>query len=156
MKDDLLIRIQAWCAKAERSSAEASALLLRWGVSPEEIQAYLDRLVADNFIRDDRYAESFVLEKWRLQGWGKVKIAHALSAKGFGEEAIATALLAIPEADYALYREELMLARAKSLSPAPRALQAGKLFSFAMRRGLEEEWIKTWLQAQGYLDEMLE
>ena len=58
------------CARSEKSSGDALRLMQRWGVDPSARQGVLQKLLADRFIDDSRYAEAFVRDKIRLSGWG--------------------------------------------------------------------------------------
>lgn len=49
----------------------------------------LQRLIADRFIDDRRYAEAFVREKTSLSSWGEYKIRATLKRKGISDEIIA-------------------------------------------------------------------
>ena len=154
MNEDLLNRLQAWCAKAERSSAEVTARLTRWGVATDEIPQYIEKLTEDKFIDDARFLGSFVLDHWRIQGWGKIRIAATLAEKGFEEADVDRALRLIPDDDYDTFRQALMMEKAKSLPFAPPLGQAQRLLSFALARGLEEEWVREWLEGMGYFDDV--
>ena len=57
-----LIRL---CARSEKSSGDALRLMQRWGVEPSARQGVLQKLLADRFIDDNRYAEAFVRDKIR-------------------------------------------------------------------------------------------
>jgi SOS response regulatory protein OraA/RecX len=74
-----LIRL---CARSEKSSGDALRLMQRWGVKPSARQGVLQKLLADRFIDDNRYAEAFVRDKIRLSGWGARKIRTSLRLKG--------------------------------------------------------------------------
>ena len=74
-----LIRL---CARSEKSSGDALRLMQRWGVEPSARQGVLQKLLADRFIDDNRYAEAFVRDKIRLSGWGARKIRTSLRLKG--------------------------------------------------------------------------
>ena len=83
------------CARGERSTGDAMRLMRTWGVPEGERQAVVDRLVAQRFIDNSRYAEVNVREKSRLSGWGARKIAMQLRTKGVEKEIIAEALATI-------------------------------------------------------------
>ena len=70
------------CARSEKSSGDALRLMQRWGVEPSARQGVLQKLLADRFIDDNRYAEAFVRDKIRLSGWGARKIRTSLRLKG--------------------------------------------------------------------------
>ena len=69
------------CARAERSSGDAMRLMASWQVPPQEREGVLQRLKADKFIDDRRYAEAFVREKINLSAWGRYKIAARVLPK---------------------------------------------------------------------------
>lgn len=80
------------CARSEKSSGDALRLMQRWGVEPSARQGVLQKLLADRFIDDSRYAEAFVRDKIRLSGWGARKIRTSLRLKGIAGETIDRAL----------------------------------------------------------------
>ena len=53
----------------------------RWGVEPSARQGVLQKLLADRFIDDNRYAEAFVRDKIRLSGWGAARSAPRSGSK---------------------------------------------------------------------------
>lgn len=80
------------CARAERSSGDAMRLMASWQVPPQEREGVLQRLKADKFIDDRRYAEAFVREKINLSAWGRYKILAALRRKGIAESTVNEAM----------------------------------------------------------------
>ena len=86
--DQALQSLMRECARSERSSGDALRLMKRWGVSDEDAQKVLARLLAERFIDDSRYAEAFVRDKLNLSGWGAYKIKSALRAKGVSKDII--------------------------------------------------------------------
>ncbi len=90
--EEALSSLMRQCARAEKSSGDALRLMSRWGVDPEKRSGVLERLVADKFIDDRRFAESYVREKLNLSGWGARKIAMTLKTKGVAESIISETL----------------------------------------------------------------
>ncbi len=80
------------CAKAEKSSGDAMRLMARWGVDPTRRAEVLERLIADRFIDDRRFAEAYVREKLNLSGWGERKIASSLKVKGISSSIVSELL----------------------------------------------------------------
>ena len=87
--EQALASLQRLCARAERSSGDALRLMATWEVDPAKRQEVLQRLIADRFIDDRRYAEAFVREKTSLSSWGEYKIRATLKRKGISDEIIA-------------------------------------------------------------------
>ena len=146
----LLQRITAYCAESERCTHDAVAKLKSWGASPEEIDDLLQKLYAEKFIDDKRFAQSYVSEKWNLDKWGKIKIANGLEAKVIDEKIIQDSLDTISDEEYMQGLNELLLKKSKEISAGKSAGDARKLMSFALSRGFEEELVMEWLEGQGY------
>lgn len=106
--DEAYASLTRLCARAEKSSGDALRLMATWGVAESERRRVLQRLIAQRFIDDTRYASAFVREKTRLSGWGAYKIRTALQRKGLAPEVIDEALAAIdPETSSTRLRTQL-------------------------------------------------
>ncbi|MFI3280359.1 MAG: regulatory protein RecX [Rikenellaceae bacterium] len=90
--EEALSSLMRQCARAEKSSGDALRLMARWGVEQERRAEVLERLIAEKFIDDRRYAEAYVREKLNLSGWGARKISSALKAKGIAQSIITESL----------------------------------------------------------------
>ncbi|MEG1608014.1 MAG: regulatory protein RecX [Mucinivorans sp.] len=80
------------CAKMERCESDAVRSLYRWGVEKQHHREILDKLVAEKFIDQNRYARGYISEKLAAGNWGRSKIAYALNAKGIEKEIIESTL----------------------------------------------------------------
>lgn len=126
------------CARSERSSGDALRLMKRWGVSDEDAQKVLARLLSERFIDDRRYAEAFVRDKLNLSGWGAYKIKSALRAKGVSKEIIdEVAAQMIEAADMRERLEEIMVRRLRTLKYSSPYDAKTKLIRFAASRGYD-------------------
>ena len=76
---EALASLMRLCARAERSSGDALRLMQNWGVSKNEQQEVLQRLINERFIDDRRYAEAFVREKIQLSAVVILYFPHALN-----------------------------------------------------------------------------
>lgn len=136
--DQALQSLMRECARSERSSGDALRLMKRWGVSDEDAQKVLARLLAERFIDDSRYAEAFVRDKLNLSGWGAYKIKSALRAKGVSKEIIdEVAAQMIEVADMRERLEEIMVRRLRTLKYSSPYDAKTKLIRFAASRGFD-------------------
>ena len=88
----LLDRMMVLCSKREYCESDirkklSQAMAKDDGESDiaSDIRAADEIIIAlkkDRFLDDRRYAEAFARDKSSISGWGKVKIRHALAAKG--------------------------------------------------------------------------
>src|SRR5512145_455765 len=77
-----LVKLQEICSRQEKAPADVMTLLKKWGVAPEKQDEILEKLKAERFIDENRYASAFVKDKIRFDHWGTVKIRFHLNHKG--------------------------------------------------------------------------
>lgn len=124
-------------ARAERSSGDALRLMKRWGVDDNDAQRVLQRLIAEQFIDDSRYAAAFVREKINLSGWGSYKIVAALRRKGVDNRIIENALSQYGSVDMEERLQGLLEKKIKTVKYRDTSDLRAKLFRFAASRGYD-------------------
>lgn len=124
-------------ARAERSSGDALRLMKRWGVDDNDAQRVLQRLIAERFIDDSRYAAAFVREKINLSGWGSYKIVAALRRKGVDNRIIENALSQYGSVDMEERLQGLLEKKIKTVKSRDTSDLRAKLFRFAASRGYD-------------------
>lgn len=124
-------------ARAERSSGDALRLMKRWGVDDNDAQRVLQRLIAERFIDDSRYAAAFVREKINLSGWGSYKIVEALRRKGVDNRIIENALSQYGSVDMEERLQGLLEKKIKTVKYRDTSDLRAKLFRFAASRGYD-------------------
>jgi regulatory protein len=107
-------------------------LMRTWGVPEGVRQAVVDKLVAQRFIDNSRYAEVYVREKSRLSGWGARKIAMQLRAKGVDKETIAEALATIDKEEQGSRLAEKLRRKMRSTKAQSDYELRGKLLRYAL------------------------
>lgn len=125
------------CARGERSTGDAMRLMRTWGVPEGERQAVVDKLVAQRFIDNSRYAELYVREKSRLSGWGARKIAMQLRAKGVDKETIAEALATIDNEEQGDRLAEKLRRKMRTTKAQSDYELRGKLLRYALGLGYD-------------------
>ena len=135
-----LSALAALCSRGEQAESDLREKLRKWEVSPADADRIIQRLKEENFLSDERYARAFVRDKARFNGWGRIKIAHALRQKHIDSQWIELALA--DEIDEAAYHDTLIrLMQGKLRSVASREPQAARaaLLRFAASRGFESD-----------------
>ena len=136
------------CSRAEKSTGDARRLMRTWGVPEAEQQEIVDKLVAQRFIDNRRYAEAYTREKSSLAGWGARKIAMQLRQKGVEREII-TQTLVMLDADAQDDKLVEKLQRKLRTTKAANSYELrGKLLRYALGLGYDYE------QAMGALDKI--
>lgn len=135
--EQALESLMALCAKAERSTGDARRLMYRWGVAQQDQGAVIDRLISERFIDDSRYAQAFVREKTRLNGWGAFKIRAALSAKGIDRATIEQALEQIDPQSSKERLKELLAKKSKTVKAANDYDRRAKVIRYGLSLGYD-------------------
>lgn len=125
------------CARGERSTGDAMRLMRTWGVPEGERQSVVDKLVAQRFIDNGRYAELYVREKSRLAGWGARKIAMQLRTKGVEKEVIAEALATIDRDEQGDRLVEKLRRKMRTTKAQSDYEMRGKLLRYALGLGYD-------------------
>lgn len=132
----LTARIEAVCARQEKSPAEVLALLKRWGAEGETAQQILVGLKAGKFVDEERYARAFVQDKVRIEHWGFVKVRLSLRGKGVSVSLADRAIKAFDQEEYRrMVRSELEKKHKLVKAPVRKAWQ--QLARFGAGRGYE-------------------
>jgi regulatory protein len=127
------------CSKSEKCSADLIAGFKKAGLTEDQIKSALEYLIKEKFIDNQRYADNFVNDKFRLNKWGRIKIAYMLRQKHIDEQLIENSLAGIEEEDYEETLRELLRNKAKSIKGAGNHERKGKLAVFAQGRGFESD-----------------
>lgn len=131
----------ALCSRAEKSPASMRKKLIQWGLSSEDAEQVLQQLFQDTFLDEERFAASYVRDKFRFNRWGRVKIAFHLKAEGISSPMIATALDEIDEDDYRNTLTDLLADKIRKTKAANQYDLKAKIFRFAQSRGFEQDLI---------------
>lgn len=132
-----LNRAAALCARSEQATGDMREKLMTWGLSCADAHEILRQLTEQGFLNEHRFARAYVKDKFTLNGWGKIKIAHQLRLKGIPTEVIDEAMDAIDDDAYRERLIELLRNKWRSVkSREPRAAWAA-MMRFASSRGFE-------------------
>ena len=137
----LLNKAATYASRCEHCESEVREKLLTWGGSCEEADEIIAYLIEERYIDNQRYANSYVKDKFRFNHWGKYKIGMMLRAKNIGNEEIDEALGLIDEEEYLEKLQQILKDKLRSLKYSSEYEKKGKLFKFAQSRGFESSAI---------------
>lgn len=125
-------------ARSEKSTGDAQRLMRTWGVPEAEQRGVLEKLIADRYIDNRRYAEAYAREKSRLAGWGERKIAMQLRMKGVERETISAVLAEVLQDDSMAERlQEKLEKKLRTVKAANDYELRGKLLRYALGLGYD-------------------
>jgi len=137
------------CSRSEKCISEIQEKLKLFGLSVEESEPVIKKLVDEKYIDDERFARAFVKDKFRFNHWGKQKIEYMLRAKKINQEILELAFEEIEDEGYADELLKLLTDKAKSIKFKDQYDKRNKLMRFAMGRGFESGKIYAALKELG-------
>lgn len=132
-----LNKAMALCAGSEYCSSEILAKLHSWGLGADDSDEVIRLLKKENFINEERYAGSFVKDKFRYNKWGRIKIASHLRAKNIPSEIIKNALDTIDNESYNKTLGELITSHRRLVKAKNQFDLKAKLLRFGLSKGFE-------------------
>ena len=145
-KDQAILSIKRFCAYQERAQQEVRDKLYEYGMSKDQVEEILSDLISENFLNEERFAMQFAGGHFRIKGWGKVKINHALKQKRVSAYNIKKALQSIDLDAYEKTLESLATKKWNSLKGERGLSKMAKTQAFLYQRGFEPQLIRPVLQ----------
>lgn len=142
-KEQILIKMEALCARSEQCSFDIEIKLRRAGLPYLQCAEIIESLQERRFIDDRRFAIAFVNDKYRFARWGKRKIKIALTQKRITGETASEAIESIDMDEYVGILRELIIAKTRSIIEGNTFEGRTKLFRFAASRGFEPDLISN-------------
>src|SRR3546814_16011389 len=114
----------------------SSVLLYAIGVSSSLVEEVIVELIQQDFINEERFARAWAGGKFRLKGWGRIKIKRGLQLKRVSDYCIRAGLSEIDEAEYRERLRSLLDAKLRGSPKVNTFLQLKKAADYAITRGL--------------------
>jgi regulatory protein len=134
-------KIRRYCAYQERSHQEVRLKLYEYGLHLTVVDEIITGLITEGFLNEERFAKAFAGGKFRMKKWGRIKIAHALEAKGVSRNCIAIGLREIDEATYLATLRELLKEKSETLEHDNVYAHRDGLSKYAIQKGYEPELV---------------
>lgn len=91
-KEEALDRIQRYCAYQDRCHQEVRTKLLSLKIYGDWLEEIMSELIKQDFLNEERFAKNYARGKFRIKGWGKVRIVSELKKRRISEYCIRKAL----------------------------------------------------------------
>lgn len=138
-------KIQHYCSIQERCRFQVVKKLYTFGAVTSQISDVLVELQQDNFLNEERFARSYCSGKFKINKWGKQKIAFELSKLQISKHYIRKGMTEIDEKDYFFVMKELAKKKYNSLSGTDRFKNKKKVANYLLNKGFESELIWTYV-----------
>lgn len=142
-----LEKIRHYCGYQERNHREVREKLFSMGLYAQQVEEIIGSLISDNFLNEERYALAFAGGKFRMKGWGKVKIRYEMKQQGISDYCIKKALQSIDEEAYAdMLQKHFQLKAATLKSEKNHFIKKTKIRNFLLQKGYESDLINELLK----------
>ena len=127
----------ALCARGEHAERDIRSKLETLGLTLNNIDTIITQLKRENFLDETRYARAYCHDKLHFNGWGKLKIAYMLKAKGVSEACIEAATAEIDNEQDREILKKLLAAKWRKVSHKEARQARAAIVRFATGRGFE-------------------
>jgi regulatory protein len=135
-------KIEQYCAYQERSHQEVRDKLYGMGLHRNDVDEIITNLITDGFLNEERFAKAFAGGKFRMKKWGRIKISHALEAKGVSKNCIRIGLKEINDNDYIVTLRALLKDKCGSQQENNNIyVLRDRLSKYAIQKGYEPELV---------------
>ena len=151
-ENEAYLTLAALCAQAEHCQYEMTEKMRRWEL-PDEAQArIMQRLVAERFVDDERFARAFVKDKIRYNKWGRRKVEQALWQKHISDDVRQQVLAEVADDEYLAILRPLLKQKRKTVKAQSDYELNQKLCRFALSRGFTFDIIRQCLDVDDIED----
>lgn len=136
--DSALEKIKHFCGYQERNHREVKEKLFSFGLYKDQVEGLISILIQEDYLNEERYAMAFARGKFRMKGWGKIKIKYELKQQQISDYCIKKALNSIDEEEYIKTFTKVFDNKMKNLKSEKNSfIKKKKLQNFLLQRGFE-------------------
>jgi regulatory protein len=138
-KEQIIFKLEAFCAYQERCTQEVRTKLERLGADESLSIEVIKHLKETRFLDEKRFVEAYVQGKLRIKKWGRQKIKAALFQKRIDAKLIQEGIYAfISDEEYQQVIESLIERKNRELSSEKNPqIKKQKLMRFLLSRGFQ-------------------
>ncbi|NCI47852.1 regulatory protein RecX [Sediminibacterium soli] len=130
-------KIRGYCAYRERCHSEVREKLYSFGLRRNEVETLISRLIEEDVLNEQRFADLFAGGHFRQKRWGRQKIVYALRQKKVSEPVIKKALKEIDGPDYTTSLQKLARVKWQALKGEQYLTRQAKTMAYLLQKGYE-------------------
>lgn len=134
-------KLEYYCAYQDRCHQEVYQKMFSFSLSSDEKDELMVYLIDNNFLNEERFAQSFTRGKHNYKKWGKIRIVNELKARNISSTIIKIALKEINDSLYFETFNELANKHWESISESNLMKKRKKFCDYFIRKGWENDLI---------------
>lgn len=140
MREEALAKLRRYCDYQDRCHREVRDKLLSLKVYGEDHAWVVGELLSGGHLNEERFARSFVRGRFRMKGWGRIRLDRELREREIGDYLRRKAMEEIDEEEYERTLESILERHLRGSAPdTPRAEAFNSARQVALRKGYESE-----------------
>lgn len=134
-------KLERYCAYQERCHKDVTSKLKEMRMIPEAIDQIITHLIQENYLNEERFAQSFARGKFNIKKWGRNRIVNELKQRHISSYNIKSALAEIDDALYLETLDNLAKKRVDALKETDIQKRRRKLADYLLYRGWESHLV---------------
>jgi regulatory protein len=134
-------KLESYCAYQERCHKEVVQKLRGMSMIPVAIDEIVAHLIQENYLNEERFAQSYARGKFNIKKWGRNRIVNELKFRGVSKYNIKTALKEIDENQYHITLDALAKKRLSQIKEKEQQKRRKKLADYLLYRGWESNLV---------------
>lgn len=139
--EEAKVKLHGYCAYQERSHQEVRRKLDSLGVYGAPAEEIIADLITAGYLNEERFAKAFAGGKFRIKGWGRIRIQRELETHGVSKNCIRAGMKEIEEDDYKRTLEKILRKKAASLVNDMAIVRRDKVARYGISKGYESELV---------------
>jgi len=139
-------KLEGYCAYQERCHKEVVQKLRDMKMIPQAIDEIISHLIQENYLNEERFAQSFARGKFNIKKWGRNRIINELKFRGISKYNVKTALKEIEDDIYLETLDKLAKKRLASIKETNKQKKRKKLADYLLYRGWESNLVYSKLK----------
>lgn len=134
-------KIEGYCAYQERCHKEVIQKLRNMRMIPVAIDQIVAHLIQENYLNEERFAQSFARGKFNIKKWGRNRIINELKRRDISRFNIKIALKEIDDYNYLETLDKLSKKRLSQITETNIQKRKKKLADYLLYRGWESHLV---------------
>ncbi|WKV13009.1 regulatory protein RecX [Marivirga harenae] len=130
-----------YCATQDRTQQQVRDKLYDWGLYGDEVEEVIAWLISEDFINEERFAQSYVRGHFRLKKWGRIKIKQGLEQKKISEYCITVGMKEIDVEEYQDTIIKLLEKKWQTIKDSNQYIKKQKVVRYLLQKGFESDLV---------------
>ncbi len=148
-KEEALDKLKRYCSYQDRCHQEVRSKILSLKIYGDWLEEIMSELIQEDYLNEERFARNYARGKFRIKGWGKVRIVNELRKRKISDYCIRKAVQEVDEEGQYLKMLLTHLSKYRELRKdkiAPLRLKQ-LMYAHGIRKGFEPGTVNQAIQS---------